>query len=61
VLALLDAYRMPQVPVSGGLAPTARFRKAVQISGVGDQGDIPHLDLELIRKYLTDLKRLGLV
>jgi fatty acid CoA ligase FadD9 len=41
-----------------GRAPTEWSREAVQ---VGTDGDIPHLQSALIRKYAADLRALGLV
>lgn len=60
-LALLDAYRVPERPVRGAIAPTAEFQAAVRTAKVGPAQGIPHVSVELIRKYLTDLKELGLV
>jgi fatty acid CoA ligase FadD9 len=60
-LALLDAYRVPEQPLRGAIAPTAVFREAVRVAEVGSAHDIPHISVELIRKYLADLKELGLV
>ncbi|WP_155948373.1 carboxylic acid reductase [Mycobacterium sp. URHB0044] len=60
-LALLDAYRVPERPILGAIAPTEGFRAAVQDAKIGVAQDIPHVDKDLIRKYLVDLKGLGLV
>jgi fatty acid CoA ligase FadD9 len=60
-LALLDAYRVPEKPVLGAVAPTAVFREAVRSAQVGPTHDIPHLDVALIRKCVADVKALGLV
>lgn len=60
-LALLDAYRLPEQPLRGAVAPTAVFREAVRAAKVGPTHDIPHISMELIRKYLADLKQLGLL
>ena len=60
-LALLDAYRVPEQPVRGAIAPVEVFRAAVKTAKIGPAHDIPHVSVELIRKYLADLKELGLV
>ena len=60
-LALLDAYRVPEQPLRGAVAPTEVFREAVRAAKVGPAHDIPHISIELIRKYLTDLKILALL
>jgi fatty acid CoA ligase FadD9 len=59
-LALLDAYRVPEPPLLGAVAPTDVFRQAVRNHEVGATHDIPHVDATLIRKYLSDLQRLEL-
>ena len=61
VIALLDAFRVPEQPLLGAVAPTDVFRRAVRNAKVGPTHDIPHITVELIRKYLTDLEDLGLV
>nr|WP_234835122.1 carboxylic acid reductase [Mycolicibacterium stellerae] len=61
VLPLLDAYRKPERPVLGAIAPADGFHAAVRAAGVGADGDIPHITQSLIAKYATDLERLGLV
>jgi fatty acid CoA ligase FadD9 len=60
-LALLDAYRQPEQPLLGALAPTAVFREAVRAAKIGPAQDIPHITVELIHKYLTDLRKLGVI
>jgi fatty acid CoA ligase FadD9 len=60
-LALINAYRVPEQPLRGAVAPTAVFREAVRSAEVGPTHDIPHLDVALIRKYVADMKALGLV
>jgi amidase len=60
-LALIDAYRVPEQPLLGAVAPTAVFREAVRSAEVGQAHDIPHVDVALIRKYAVDVKALGLV
>lgn len=61
VLPLLDAYRKPQQPLCGAPAPTAAFHAAVRAAEVGADNDIPHLDAELVEKYVADLKYLGVL
>jgi fatty acid CoA ligase FadD9 len=61
VLPLLDAYRKPERPIRGAIAPADVFRAAVRTANVGAEGDIPHLTQSLIGKYVADLERLGLV
>ncbi|MGE0218678.1 carboxylic acid reductase, partial [Mycolicibacterium sp.] len=60
LLPLLHDYQQPEVPVRGSLAPTDRFRAAVQDAKVGPDKDIPHVRPEIIVKYVTDLQLLGL-
>lgn len=61
VLPLLHSYRRPQRPVRGSIAPTERFHMAVQEAKIGPDKDIPHVTREIIGKYATDLRLLGLV
>ncbi|MCV7278697.1 carboxylic acid reductase [Mycolicibacterium flavescens] len=61
LLPLLHNYQHPEVPVRGSLAPTDRFRTAVQDAKIGPDKDIPHVTREVIVKYVTDLQRLGLL
>jgi fatty acid CoA ligase FadD9 len=61
VLPLLDAYRKPEHPLRGAPAPTDVFRGAVQAAKIGADKDIPHLSAELIDKYVSDLRMLGLI
>ena len=61
VVALLHAFRVPEQPLRGAVAPTDAFREAVRDAKVGPTHDIPHITVELIRKHLTDLEDLGLV
>jgi fatty acid CoA ligase FadD9 len=51
----------PAEPSRGSLAPTERFRTAVQEAKIGPDGDIPHVSAPIIVKYLTDLRLLGLL
>jgi fatty acid CoA ligase FadD9 len=60
-LALLDAYRVPERPLRGAVAPTDVFRAAVKTHRLGLTHDIPQIDVALIRKYLVDLNQLGLI
>jgi fatty acid CoA ligase FadD9 len=60
-LALLDAYRVPEQPLRGAVAPTEVFREVVRAAKVGSAHDIPRISIELIRKYLTDLRTLALL
>ncbi|MDD4867909.1 MAG: thioester reductase domain-containing protein, partial [Mycobacterium sp.] len=61
LLPLLHSYQKPQKPLRGSLAPTDRFRAAVQKAKIGPDKDIPHVSPEIIVKYATDLRLLGLL
>jgi fatty acid CoA ligase FadD9 len=61
VLPLLHSYQRPETPVRGSIAPTERFRTAVQDAKIGPDKDIPHVTREVVLKYVTDLKLLGLL
>ncbi len=61
VLPLLSAYHRPDAPVLGSLAPADVFRDAVQANAIGADADIPHLSRQLIDKYVSDLRGLGLL
>jgi fatty acid CoA ligase FadD9 len=61
LLPLLHSYEQPARPIRGSLAPTERFRAAVQDAKVGPDKDIPHVTPEVIVKYITDLQLLGLL
>ena len=61
LLPLLHAFAQPSAAQAGSAVPTERFREAVQAAKVGSDGDIPHLQSALIRKYAADLRALGLV
>ncbi|MBV9320110.1 MAG: SDR family oxidoreductase, partial [Mycobacterium sp.] len=50
----------PAEPIRGSVAPTERFRAAVQQAQIGPTGDIPHVSAPIIIKYVTDLQLLGL-
>ena len=43
VLPLLDAYRKPERPIRGAIAPADVFHAAVRAAKVGADGDIPHV------------------
>ncbi|GAB3010478.1 hypothetical protein GCM10027213_23720 [Mycobacterium bourgelatii] len=51
----------PLKPTRGSYAPTDRFRRAVQDAKIGPDRDIPHVSAPIIVKYVTDLRRLGLL
>ncbi len=61
VLPLLDAYRKPERPIRGAIAPTDVFRSAVRAAKIGADQDIPHVSESLIDKFVTDLQRLDLI
>jgi len=61
LLPLLGTYKHPGPPSRGAMAPTDRFRSAVQTAKVGADKDIPHITAQVIVKYATDLKLLGLL
>jgi fatty acid CoA ligase FadD9 len=43
------------------MAPTDRFRSAVQEAKIGPDKDIPQVSAPIIVKYITDLQLLGLL
>ncbi len=61
LLPLLHAYAKPAEPVAGSARTADRFRAAVQEAKIGPNHDIPHLTQELITKYVSDLRQLGLL
>ncbi len=61
LLPLLRNYQQPEKPLRGSLAPTDRFRAAVQEAKIGPDKDIPHVTAPIIVKYITDLRLLGLL
>ncbi len=61
LLPLLHNYRRPDKPINGSMAPTDRFRAAVQEAKIGPDKDIPHVSAPIIVKYATDLQLLGLL
>jgi fatty acid CoA ligase FadD9 len=61
LLPLLHNYQQPERPIRGSMAPTDRFRAAVQEAKIGPDKDIPHVGPSIIVKYATDLRLLGLL
>lgn len=64
LLPLLHNYQKPQPPICGSIAPTDRFRAAVQEARTSTGArypDIPHVTPAVIVKYITDLQLLGLL
>ncbi|OBI15941.1 carboxylic acid reductase [Mycobacterium sp. E2497] len=61
LLPLLHNYQKPEKPINGSMAPTDRFRAAVQEAKIGPDKDIPHVSAPVIVKYVTDLQLLGLL
>jgi fatty acid CoA ligase FadD9 len=61
LLPLLHNYQRPETPIRGSIAPTDRFRSAVQDAKIGPDKDIPHVTPAIIVKYITDLQLLGLL
>lgn len=61
LLPLLHNYQRPETPIRGSIAPTERFRTAVQDAKIGPDKDIPHVTRDVIVKYVTDLQLLGLL
>jgi fatty acid CoA ligase FadD9 len=61
LLPLLHNYQHPEHPMRGSMAPTDRFRAAVQDAKIGPDKDIPHISAPVIVKYITDLELLGLL
>jgi fatty acid CoA ligase FadD9 len=57
VLTVLDVYRQPAPATAGSPVPGEHFRSAVHRSGY----EIPYVTVELINKYLDDLKLAGLL
>lgn len=60
-MPLLHNYQKPEHPIRGSIAPTDRFRAAVQDAKVGPGKDIPHISAPIINKYISDLHLLGLL
>ena len=61
LLPLLHNYQRPEKPLRGSVAPTDRFRAAVQEAKIGPDKDIPHISRDIIAKYVSDLRLLGLL
>ena len=61
LLPLLHNYQHPSQPLNGAMAPTEKFRAAVQEAKIGPDKDIPHVTAPVIVKYATDLELLGLL
>ncbi|WP_371622000.1 thioester reductase domain-containing protein [Streptomyces sp. NBC_01116] len=61
LLPLLGAYAEPGEGAPGSLLPAGRFHAAVREARVGPEQDIPRVSPDLIRKYVTDLRALGLL
>ena len=61
LLPLLHNYQHPEKPLRGSVAPTDRFRAAVQEAKIGPDKDIPHVSRDIIAKYVSDLRLLGLL
>jgi fatty acid CoA ligase FadD9 len=61
LLPLIHNYQRPETPILGSIAPTDRFRSAVQDAKIGPDKDIPHVTPAVIIKYITDLQLLGLL
>jgi fatty acid CoA ligase FadD9 len=61
LLPLIHNYQHAEKPLRGSMAPTDRFRTAVQDAKIGPDKDIPHITAQIIVKYITDLRLLGLL
>ncbi|OBK37720.1 hypothetical protein A5659_01360 [Mycobacterium sp. 1165196.3] len=61
LLPLLHNYQKPQQPATGSMAPTDRFRAAVQDAKTGPGKAIPHITPAIIAKYVNDLRLLELL
>ena len=61
LLPLIHNYQRPETPIRGSIAPTDRFRTAVQDAKIGPDKDIPHISAPIIVKYITNLQLLGLL
>ena len=61
LLPLLHKYQKPEKPINGSMAPTDRFPAAVQDAKVGPDKDMPHITPQIIAKYVSDLRLLGLI
>jgi fatty acid CoA ligase FadD9 len=61
LLPLIHNYQRPETPIRGAMAPTDRFRAAVQDAKIGPDKDIPHVTRDVVVKYITDLQLLDLL
>jgi fatty acid CoA ligase FadD9 len=61
LLPLLHNYQHPEKPTRGTIAPTDRFRTAVQEAKIGPDKDIPLVSAPIIVKYIANLQLLGLL
>ncbi|PXX10957.1 carboxylic acid reductase [Mycolicibacterium moriokaense] len=61
LLPLLHKYQKPEKPINGSMAPTDRFPAAVQDANVGPGKGVPHITRQIIAKYVSDLRLLGLI
>jgi fatty acid CoA ligase FadD9 len=61
LLPLLHNYQLPEKPTRGTIAPTDRFRAAVQGAKIGPDKDIPHVSPPIIVKYVTNLQLIALL
>jgi hypothetical protein len=61
LLPLMHNCQRPEKPILSSMAPTERFRSAVEEAKVGPDNDIPHISPPIIVKYTTDPQRLGLL
>jgi fatty acid CoA ligase FadD9 len=61
LLPLLHKYQKPEKPINGSMAPTGRFPAAVQNAKVGPDKGLPHITPQIIAKYVSDLRLLGLL
>ncbi|MEV7075085.1 hypothetical protein [Streptomyces sp. NPDC093990] len=60
LLPLLHTVRRPDEPLKGSAIPAVRFTEAVRKAGLAD-GEIPHVEAQLIEKYAADLRLLELI
>jgi len=60
-LPLLHQLQRPMPAAAGAHVSATRFREDVRKHGVGADKDIPHLSEAFIRKYLEDLRVVGLL
>jgi fatty acid CoA ligase FadD9 len=61
LLPLLHKYQKPEKPINGSMAPSDRFPAAVQDAKVGPDEGMPHITPQIIAKYVSDLRLLGLL